>query len=268
MHHVAFDVFVLYFRYGLLFIVSLVGEFVGVFEVVGLVEVAQAPEHLEEELDVAEYVEIGEISELGLERDEEAPGDLVLAVHVLVADVEVDEAREEDQQLVEDDLPAAPVAVGDHHPQRPHHVDDPEREGDGVAEVVPGALVEEVPHREEPDPGRDQHRHHRVQDQVQLNHFPPCSDEEVGDDSREKAKSGPNNDKHSFSLRILADIKEDGSIDDGDPDGENQVENIQNFILWNSLPSPNRIADLFFEGLEFVLPVDSSIVDFVLKFII
>ena len=168
LHHVTFDVFEFEVGYGPSLVVGFVGEFVCEFEVVGLVEVAQAPEHLEEEFHVAEDVEIGEISQLGLEGDEEALGDLVLAVHVLVADVEVDEAREEDQQLVEDDLPAAPVAVGDHHPQGPHHVDDPEREGDGVAEVVPGALVEEVPHREEPDPGRDQHRHHRVQDQVKF----------------------------------------------------------------------------------------------------
>ena len=231
MHHFSFDVFVLHFCDGLLLVVGFICEFVGEFEVVGLVEVPQAPEHLEEELDIAEDVEIGEVPQLGLEGDEEALGDLVLAVHVLVADIKVDEAREEDQQLVEDDLPAAPVAVGDHHPQGPHHVDDPEREGDSVAEVVPGPFVQEVPYCEEPYPGSYQHRHHRVQDQVQFNHFPPCGDEEARDDGREKPKSGPNNDEHSFSFRILPNIKEDGCIDDGDPYGENQVENVQNFIL-------------------------------------
>ena len=231
LHHVSFYVFVLHFCDGPLLVVGLVGEFVYEFEVVGLVEVAQAPEHLEEEFHVAKDVEIGEVSQLGLEGDEEALGDLVLAVHVLVADVEVDEAREEDQQLVEDDLPAAPVAVCDHHPQGPHHVDDPEREGDGVAEVIPGPLVQEIPHREEPDPGSYQHRHHRVQDQVQFNHFLPCGHEEVRYDSSQESSHRGDHDEDALPFRIFADIKEDGGVDHWYPDWKHEIEKVENFIL-------------------------------------
>jgi hypothetical protein len=122
-------------------------------EAAGLVEVGQLAVKLEEELQVAEDVEVDELLELVFLLDVEALGDLVLPQHVLVGHVEGDESAEEDRQLVEHHLPPLPFGVGDLHPQVAARVDRPDRKADSVELPVPDVQPEEVQDGVEGDDG-------------------------------------------------------------------------------------------------------------------
>ena len=161
---------VFYMRFGNYFVVFFWGvcEGILVFEVVGLVELGELAVELEEELDDPEDVEVGEVLELDLLGHQEAVGELVAAVHVLEADVEEDQSREEHPQLVADHLPPRPEAVHDEHPQVPRHVRHPHREGNVVAGLVPPPRCQKVQDGVQSYHGCRHYRRYRVKEKVQF----------------------------------------------------------------------------------------------------
>lgn len=221
-------------------------ELVFVFQLVSLVEFWDPAVVFEEEVGVAEHVEVDDVFDGLFDSWQIALCDLVGSLHVNEPNVEEDESARHHTQLVNDQFPFLPFLVGDHHSEASSKIEDEDWVAGLEGKFVPFSSWEVVEDWEEADESCDEDWDERIKHEVQLQHFLPGSDLQVGNDWDEEACKDEGGDEFPLEFWVDAQIEEDVSIEAGERDGYGEVKEVEE--EWLAFPFPE--VDGF---LKFVL---------------